>query len=143
MSISKEEALKKLDAIEKEQKELRAIIEAPEKPTSLKDACRIKGINYENFLQSIAGLSKNSRGFEKLQVICGAVRGNWKPTSENIWHYPYFKRNKSGLSFRAVDYYNVGDFIDVPASLTLENSADAEYVGKTFEAEWNEYLSPE
>lgn len=148
MSTTKEEALKRLDALDKESKELRKIIEAPEvkgPPTTLKEACERKGIDHNKFLESIAGLSKNSRGFEKLQLIIGVIRGTWKPTPENRWYYPAMKRtNKAGFSFDGVHFVDGADYFTVvPASLTLENSADAEYVGKTFTAEYNEYMMPE
>lgn len=147
MSTTKEEALKRLDALDKESKELRKIIEAPEvkgPPTTLKEACEQKGIDHSKFLESISGLSKSSQGFEKLKLIIGVIRGAWKPTPDNKWFYPVMKRTKAGFSFFIVfydgddHYYNV-----VPASLTLENSKDAEYVGKTFTAEYNEYMMPE
>ncbi len=147
MTTSKKEALARLDAIEKEQKELRKIIEAPEKrekPTTLKEACENQGVDYKEFLAECAKFSKNESGFKKLKLIIKDVRGDWKPTLSNTWYYPYFKRTKTGLSFDDWGCDCVGDFFcTVTASLVLENSADAEYVGKTFEAEYNEYMLPE
>lgn len=137
MSTSKAEALERLNAIEVEQKKLRAILEAPEtkeKPTTLKEACRNQGVNYIDFLAECAELPSDESGYKKLKLIIKDVRGNWEPTLNNIWYYPYFRRTKTGLVC-----YGYFSGVTVGSALVLENSADAEYVGKTFEAEYNEY----
>src|ERR1035437_4610365 len=111
MNTLKKEALERLTAIEVEQKKLRAILEAPEvkaHPTTLEEACKRKGVDYFSFLRNISQLSKQSQGFEKLQLIISVIRGDWKPTIENTWYYPYFKRNKSGFSFGYCGCHYVG-----------------------------------
>jgi hypothetical protein len=143
MNTSKKEALERLNAIEVEQKKLRAILEAPEvkeKPTTLKEACKNQGVDYNEFLGECAKLPRDESGYKKLKLIIKDVRGNWEPTLNNIWYYPYHKRTKTGCVY-AVWVYDDDHYFSVGSSLVLENSADAEYVGKTFEAEYNEYYN--
>ena len=125
---------------------MRAILEAPEvkeKPTTLKEACINQKVDYNDFIAECAKLPKNQSGLKKLTFINKDIRGDWKPTLDNTWYFPWMKRNKSGFSFHGVGFYDTRYGFVVPASLASKDSADAEYIGKTFESEWTEYLSPE
>jgi len=143
MTTSKQEALERLTAIEVEQKRLRAILEAPdkkEKPTTLKEACINQGVEYGDFLAECAKLPRDESGYKKLKLIIKDVRSNWIPALGNNWYYPYHKRTPSGCVYDDCGF-GIGCYGSVGSSLVLENSADAEYVGKTFEAEYTEYYN--
>jgi len=114
--MEKKEALKRLTSLENEAKELRKIIEAPDKPLnimdrvkSVEDACNVIGKNYCIFLEEISSLDADEQAYRKLKVIIKALQGDWKAdfTNENQKkYYPYFKIDKSFSSFcfASVDY---------------------------------------
>lgn len=145
--MEKQEALKRLDAIEKEQKELRTIIENADKPKdikdrvkSLKDACIETGRNYSKFIESIEYLSIDTQAYEKLKVWIDALNEGERITRTG--YSPYFDLSKkpgSGFFSSCFNYCYVSRSY-VSSRLKLKNSDLAIYCGKQAEQTWYDYI---
>lgn len=134
--MNKQEALTRLDAIEKEQKALREIIEAPDKPLiiferclSYEDAAAIKG---EDPIHSLPHMDPQTpkqhqiNAFHKLLTIGEVLNeGNTKHI-----YTPYFNISGGGFSFEDVYWGAFGDFRNAAAGLCVHNGKTAEFFGK-------------
>lgn len=144
MSINKQEALKRLDALDEEAKKLRAIIDAPEKITdrikSFEDACGILGISVSSVLNGYD--TTDEAAYKKLKVIVKALNEGWTPDWDNgnqkKW-YPYFDM-RSGFSFGGTAYTNWYTLDGVGSRLCLKNEELARYAGNQFLGLYKEFL---
>jgi hypothetical protein len=121
---TKEEAIKRLTAIEKETKELRKIIDPPiniiERMKTIEDACEATGKNYK-------GEPDEYKQAEKaIEIFAEALR---EGKNENeCWYYPYFSRS-SGGEFSLSGYGSDSNFSCVGAHLRVDTPEKARHIG--------------
>ena len=109
--MKKEEALKRIESLENETKELRKIIETPDRTGKItdriknfKDACDELGISGSDLLVKITGMDKDKISiiaYSQLIIIVRALNEGWTPDWSNSKEYkwwPYFNMN-SGFGF--------------------------------------------
>lgn len=138
--MNKTEALKRLDALDKEAKELRKIIEEPqtlmERIKTYSDVC--KELNIEELTESdFIFLPKEQRAkmlaYHQIQNIAKLFNKGWEPNwsnSNEYKYYPWFEYKKSGgWLFYDVSYYRSVSFGE-PAF--YKNRETSEFCGKTF-----------
>lgn len=137
--INKSEALKKLTQIENEAKELRKIIEKPEKVTdrikNLDDVFEESGITREEFYNSCKGLSEDEIGYRELKLIAKVLNEGWEPNwkSDEYKYWPYFNmRDASGFGFSNTYYVAWYSHADVGSRLCYKSRELAQYAGTTF-----------
>ena len=79
----------------------------------------------------------------KLYVIYKAINNGWVPDWSN-WdqykYYPWFKVLSSGFGFSHSLYIYANTVTTVGSRLCTDTSEKAEYIGKQFEALYQEYL---
>lgn len=79
---------------------------------------------------------------DKLEFLVESLNEGWTPDWSNSRQYkytPYFKWNGTGFSY---DIFNCWDSAtDVSSRLCFKSAELAEYAGKQFEKEYNEYLN--
>lgn len=143
MEKEKQEALIRLDAIEKESKELRKIIENAgksknimERVIDLATAIIEIGNKDEEVLEYNklvnAGIADHILAGQELVIISKALNEGKTPTT---FYYPYFNLTKkpgSGFFFDGYGSWRVGGSV-ASARLTLLNKELALYQGKQFE----------
>lgn len=146
--MNKEEALKKLDSLEKEAKELRKIIEKPEslydKIKTFSDVCKELNekeldINYFTFLPDYQRI-KAFRHYQ-IQIIAKLFNDKWKPNWLNIneyKYYPWFDYKLGGWSLDTVDCRCSCSAVEVAC---FKNKKDAEFVATTFKDIYIDYLN--
>lgn len=146
--MNKQEALTKLALLEKETAELRAIIEAPEKPLSILDspsyetACKIEGIDP---IQSLPFLDPQNIDQEwhnaahKLRTIAKVLRNG----SDNKLYYPVFNVSGGGFSFAYVSWYAYHCYRDAAAGLCVQDVDTAKFFGTQpeFISIWKIYIN--
>ena len=86
-----------------------------------------------------ADLSERSLDRQRLELVIKALNGGKFNTVEDIWYYPYFRRENGKLSFGG-GYWN-GNGV-VSARLTLKNSKLAIYCGEQFIKLYNKVYLP-
>jgi hypothetical protein len=103
----------------------------------------------KTFEDACLKLGKNPKAkyhpYERLEIIIAAIVGKWKPNysdgNEKKW-FCYFIWDASSSCFRF--YCSRYDYTGARAGggvrLSMQTEAQAEYVGKTFEAEFNALL---
>jgi hypothetical protein len=99
----------------------------------------------KTFADACEKMGKNPKGkyhpYERLEIIVAAIVGKWKPNYANIdqkkW-FCYFVWDSSSSCFRF--YYSDCGYASAHAGsgvrLSMKTEAQADYVGKTFEAEF-------
>lgn len=145
--MEKQEAIKKVELLEKELKELRDIIEASEKPLSIYDkpsyetACTIKGIDP---IESLPYMYPENTEEEwhnaahKLRTIASVLRGH----SEKKIYIPYFNVSIGGFSFDYVSWVAYGDRRRAAAGLCVQDEKTAKFFGeqKEFLSIWKIFI---
>ncbi len=87
-------------------------------------------------------LSEKKMAQELIERGIEIINEGWKPTLEDIWYYPSFKRTPSGLSFGSVGCCDVGNYADVPASLAIKSEQTAKHAGIILLPEYSIYMKP-
>lgn len=142
--MKKSEAIARLDIIEKEQKELRRLIEAAEAI----DIFSIKSMDavYKATGSSLKYISKDGDTIDEIaykkwklikKVFCGTWKENWEDSNqykyEIIW-------NKSGGRFSLADVRTYFYALTLGSRFVFPERKIAEHVAKYFENEANELL---
>lgn len=146
--MDKQKALNRLTSLENEAKELRKIIDAPEKITdrvkTYEDACKVLGIDVdENLVRVSSDMdrdAKSIKAYAKLIIIARALNEGWTPdwnNSSQYKYYPFFDM-RSGVSF----YYSYGDSYGscVGSRLCFATEELSKYAGTQFLSEYKQYL---
>lgn len=98
----------------------------------------------EQFAERTANDTPDEVGYKKCKMIVYALNGgkylDYKDASV-YKYYPWFNSTGSGSGFSFFDDIYDFDFSFVVSRLLLETSALAEYAGKTFTAEYNEFIN--
>ena len=147
------EAIKRLDALEAEAKEIRKLLTV--KAGKITD--RIK--TFEDALNEIGGVSDNAQillkynGTDndmiaaqaqmKLSIIARALNEGWKAdwTDHSQYkYYPWFEY-KSGFGFSSANYGNWYADASVGSRLCFKNRELAEYAGKQFQSLYNDLFN--
>lgn len=133
--MNKTDALKEVSQIENRLKELRKIIEQPDKitdrVTTLEEAKQILAIKDDCF--STNKHTKRALAFQNLCIVIEALNEGWVPDwedSNQIKYYNYF-RMKGGFSYWDT-IYNAANTL-VPSALCFKSEALARYCAKQFE----------
>mgnify|MGYP000028097908 CR=1 FL=1 len=133
--MNKQDALKELSQVENRLKELRKIIEQPDKITdrvaTLEEAKEILGVKDDCF--STNKHSKKALAFQNLCIVIEALNEGWTPDWEDqnqAKYYNYF-RMKGGFSCWSTYYYATGTA--VPSALCFKSEELARYCAKQFE----------
>lgn len=149
--INKQEALKRLDSLDKEAAELRKIIETPEKPICIieriktfSDACNVLGINPTQVTNNTLD-TKDEIAYKKLKIITKVLNEGWEPNwADNNQHkyFPWFEmKNKPGSGFNYSAYGLWHSSSDVSSRLAYKTKELALYAAKQFELEYYEYMT--
>jgi hypothetical protein len=150
--MDKKAALTRMNSLESEIKELRKIIEQPEKMTdrikTVEDAFNYFGIDFNAWLMVCVknGDTPDEIAYKKLKMVYKAFNINekWVPDYDNSnqakW-YPYFKKGGSGFGFSGSCTYCVCTFTTVGSRLCTYSDEIATYIGKQFNKEYNEFLN--
>jgi hypothetical protein len=150
MNINKEEALKRMSAIEAEQKELRKIIEECDKPKNImdviktyEDARKSKYVTKEDlWFESVQGqMPKNSLAFEKAKVISKALNEGhvFKMDGSQNRYYPYFSLS-SGFVFDITGCAASDAYASSASALCFLSRELALYAGKQFEEVYRDLI---
>ncbi len=151
--MDKQKALERLSKLEDEAKELRKIIEAPEKKKDIferlqtyEDCCIELNIDPQAQLpydKPMNDVEISINAYAKLIVICKAFNEGWIPdwnnSNEAKW-YPWFQKNSSSFGFSFTGYGSWYSCTSVGSRLCLKTKTITEHVGKKFEKIYNEYL---
>ncbi len=87
------------------------------------------------------GLAVGLNAFWKLQVICRALNEGWEPDwnkTNQYKYYPWFEWTGSGFSYGGCGNDYTCTFVG--SRLCFKSRELAEYAGKQFEKEYNEFL---
>lgn len=109
---------------------------------SIEDLFEFAGEDLNTFKDKFKSLTPKKLNLELIEKGIEIIRGDWKPTISNAWHYPYFERTPSGFSFSVVGCVCSDDVAFVPASLVLENNKQAELAGNILLPQYNIYMTP-
>ncbi len=141
--MKKEDALKRLDSIEAEQKELRRIIEAPD-VIDIFSVTTMEGV-FKAMGSSLAAITGEGDtideiAYKKWKLIKKFFCGDWEEDWENsnqYKYYPYFKKTGGRFCFPVWTY---GSDVSAHAGsrFVFPNSVIAIHVGKYFKKEYNE-----
>lgn len=103
----------------------------------------------KTFEDACLKLGKNPKAkyhpYERLEIIIAAIVGKWKADYNNDdqkkW-YCIFRWDASSSCFRFIGSYFVYSIAGAGSGvrLSIQTEAQADYVGKTFEAEFNALL---
>lgn len=149
--MDKQKALSRLTSLENEAKELRKIIDAPQKITdrvkTFEDACRMLYIDPEDVSVRVgSSLGKDAlslKSYPKLIIIARALNEGWEPNwndTSQYKYYPYFDM-RSGAGFSAVF---CGDWVACSvfgSRLCFKTEELAKYAGKQFESIYKDFLT--
>ncbi len=155
-TMNKEDALRKLDSLEKEAKELRVIIEKADKPKpvierikSFEDAMNELGHNDEevrlyNNMKAV-GMPKHIIAEQRIVIFCKAMnegkKHDWNNSSE-YKYAPYFDmRNKPGFGFDFAYYLCSDDISHISSRLLYTSKEHALHAGKCMEQDYYDYLT--
>lgn len=147
--MDKQKALSRLTSLEKEAKELRKIIDVPEKITdkvkTYEDACKVLGIDVDENLVRVSSEmdrdSKSIKAYAKLIIIARALNEGWIPdwnNSNQYKYYPYFDM-RSGVSFHG-SYDAYCCLSGVGSRLCFATEELSKYAGTQFLTEYKQYL---
>lgn len=152
-TMDKQKALERLSKLEDEAKELRKIIEAPEKKKDIferlqtyEDCCIELNIDPQGQLpydKPMNDVEISINAYAKLIVICKAFNEGWIPNfndSNELKWYPWFQKNSSAFGFSGTHYDGWCTNAGAGSRLCLKSKTIAEHVGKKFEKIYNEYL---
>ena len=140
----REQAILRLTEIENEAKELRKIIDKPEKVTdrikTFEDACSELKVN-----PTFTGLTIDEIAYRKLKIIAIVLNEGWKPDwsdSNEYKYYPYFKyfKYKPGFGFSSTLYGRWDTDPSVGSRLCFKSPELAEYAGKQFGSIYRDFL---
>ena len=118
-----------------------------ERVKTLQDAFRIANIDYKNFVQDLKKSHFREDEIKKreLEIVAKVLNEGWKPN----WNdpnegkfYPYFVYDKEvgGFVFSAT-YFDYSDTVtNLGSRLYFRTRKLAEYAGRTFIEEYNNYL---
>jgi len=98
----------------------------------------------EQFAERTANDTPDEVGYKKCKMIVYALNGGKYLDYKDAGvykYYPWFNSAGSGSGFSFFVYAYVYVRSDVVSRLLLETSALAEYAGKTFTAEYNEFIN--
>jgi len=107
---------------------------------SIGDLFEFAGIDTVEFLEKHSNLTPKKLNLEYIEKGIEIIRGEWLPTKENKWYYPYFERTPSGLSFSTIGYHDDGAV--VPASLVCEKEEQARLVGNILLPQYSIWMQP-
>ncbi|MCC6448013.1 MAG: hypothetical protein IT215_04945 [Chitinophagaceae bacterium] len=150
MSISnKQEALDRLSAIEREQKELRKAIEKFDQKSvfdlrSFRDVVEMaldKGYIQEWIPQRSTEVD-DEYAYRQLKLIVHVVNAGWRPNFENtneFEYYPWFSVS-SGFAFGTATYHYDYAYMSTGSRLCFKSRELAEFAGKTFTDIYKAYL---
>src|SRR3990167_397182 len=134
------EALKRLDALDKEAKELRKIIEDPttlfEQIKNYSDVCKkldIEELDENDFKFLPKEKRAKQLSYHKIQNIATLFNGSWKPDwniSNQSKYYPYFQ-NKVGVGL-VFDCSSYGYCSCSGAVSFYKDEETSNFIGKTF-----------
>lgn len=116
-----------------------------ERVKTFEDACEVSGI--DKLQIGIVGLDDDSKSIEayaKLTIIAKALNQGWKPNwndSNELKYYPWFSWSSSVGGFAYFDYDRWSTITSVSSRLCFKSSELAEYAGKQFKKEYNEFLT--
>jgi hypothetical protein len=147
LQIKKEDAIKAFDSATKNQKEL--LINLFGKKTFLKSVQeRIKTMDD---VYSELGVTSDEysnipfyvKAFIKVCQIAESLNEGWQPdwsNSNEYKYYPWFSNFVSGSGFACDDYGCNDSDTSIGSRLCFKTEELAQYAGKQFEKEYNEYL---
>ncbi len=149
--MEKEQAIKRLSAIEAETKELRKIIEASKDVKPLKDrvltvddVCLEAGTDIYQFNAKYNDYDEDSRAYELLKIIVKIFNEGWVPNwddSNQYKYYPYFDMRSSGFGFSTTHCSYAYARTAVGSRLVFKDRPTAELCGKRFEKVYKQYLT--
>jgi hypothetical protein len=107
---------------------------------SFEDACKRLNIN-PNHIWNLSD-TKDEVAYKKLKIIFKAINNGWIPdfTDKQYKYCPYFKVSASSLVYYYNDYFVNYFNANYGCRLCANTSDKAEYIGKTFIKEYNDYL---
>lgn len=154
--MNKKDALKRIDSIEVELKELKVIvakeddkIESYTDVLTFEDACLVldrKPAYLRKFWANTCGKTEAEILVEELKIVIEAVNKliktpakfpDWENTNQQK-HYPYFSRTNAGwvLYYVLYDYYSAG----VGSGFYYKSEAGVKHVVNHFMPNYNAYL---
>ncbi len=124
-----------------------------ERVKSFEDACKVLGIDKNQFLQISSNIPQLKTEIEaymafiKMTIIAQALNEGWLPdwTNYNEYkYYPWFYQKKEDkVSGLGLSYYDFGctlSFTTVGSRLVFKTRELAEYAGKQFTEIYNQFL---
>ncbi len=150
--MDKKAAITRMNSLESEMKELRKIIEQPEKITDrirrVEDAFKYLGEDYIQFIKDCVrnGDTPDEISYKKLKRVYKAfnLHEKWVADYNNgnqaKW-YPYFKKVGSGFGFSGASAHCAISHSDVGSRLCTYSDEMAKYIGTQFLPEYNEFLN--
>ena len=148
---NREEAIKRCNNLEKELAELKKTLSIPvnimDRVKSFEDACQIKCINSNDFIQKLrsVGLSESSIAHEKLCIIAEVLNEGKVLDWTNINQYKYFPwfrvGDSSGSGFADHGYHYQSTTTAVASRLCFHSSELALFAGKTFLDIYKDYIT--
>ena len=149
MSISsKKEALDRLSAIEKEQAELRKVIEKFDQRSvfDVKDFTDVVSMAHERGYVWDGDLRRGETDYEyafrQLVLIAKVLNEGWTPNWNDGGekkHYPWFSVS-SGFAFGTATYHYDYAYMSTGSRLCFKSRELAEFAGKTFTDIYKAYL---
>jgi hypothetical protein len=147
--MDKKEALKKLNVLETEVKNLRAIIGAPEdikeRIKSYHDACEYLDVDPDHLpFEDPDNKEEEAINAEWMMWrITQALNENWKPNWDNSdeykW-YPYFDMRSAGVGFSNSDFVSWHAGTTVGSRLCFKSRELAEYAGAQFKDIYKKFM---
>lgn len=110
------------------------------------DACKKLGIDpciLPDVSKQPEKYNKATIAHHKLMIIYEAINNGWVPDWSNwdqLKYFPWFKLVSSGFAFSGSAYGYSSAHSAVGSRFCTDSSKKALYIGKQFEAEYNDYL---
>ncbi len=138
--MEKSEALKRLRAIENETKQLRKIIESPNKSGSvferlntLEDICIECGTTFELFNEKHKDYEPDTWAYEMLKLICKSFNEewilNWNDKSQKKW-WNWMNMDSSGFGLSITSCFNAYSITILGSLLLFKSEKIAIHVAK-------------
>jgi hypothetical protein len=110
--------------------------------TSVKAACELTGVDYDELMVECGALPDSEAGFKKLKVVAKALRGTFIPDYKNRNQKKWFARHyfdENGRFVSGVAYYCFFYVLSGVPALALPDEKTALFAGQQFIAEYEEY----
>lgn len=139
MKTNQQEALERLTALENEAKELRKIINRPDRKgpvtdrvKTFEDVLEEAGTTAEDFYKKCAGLLDHEIAQRQIVLIATVLNEGKKLTSNDYRYYPWFNVERAGFVFVLVSSYYSYSLSGLGPRLCFKTEALAEYAGRQF-----------